>query len=125
MSKPSRNNPEDHIHAAILDFCRMTIPDPKMIWHTPNGGNRNAVTGAILKRLGAMAGVPDLFIFTRGILCGLEVKPPGRYPSKAQKAVGTLLRACGGHWCVVRSIDDARAALVECGIIQNRKEDHV
>lgn len=37
--------------------------------HVPNGGARNAVTGAKLKREGTKPGVPDVLIFDR---------PPGR-----------------------------------------------
>ena len=34
------------------------------LWcHVPNGGNRNAITGAKLKRQGVKPGVPDVLIF--------------------------------------------------------------
>lgn len=34
----------------------------KLLWHTPNGGYRNAWEGARFKKMGVAAGVPDLFI---------------------------------------------------------------
>lgn len=35
---------------------------PYLAYAVPNGGARNAVTGAILKREGVMRGIPDIFI---------------------------------------------------------------
>lgn len=55
------------------------------VWcHVPNGGNRNAVTGAKLKRQGVKPGVPDVLIFDspdinhRGIAIELKRKKGGR-----------------------------------------------
>ena len=43
----------------------------------------------------------------------MEVKPPGEHPTEAQVEIGKRIIANGGKWTVVRSIDDAQAALKE------------
>lgn len=40
-----------------------TYPSLRMLVAIPNGGNRSAITGAILKAEGVRAGFPDLFLF--------------------------------------------------------------
>ena len=38
------------------------FPELKLLFHIPNGGSRNALEAANLKRQGVKAGVPDLFL---------------------------------------------------------------
>ena len=53
--------------------------------HVPNGGNRNVVTGAKLKKQGVKPGVPDVLIFdSPGIAIELKRKKGGRL-RKSQK----------------------------------------
>jgi hypothetical protein len=52
---------ESALQASCVSWFRMQYPHIT-IFAIPNGGNRNAVTGAILKREGALAGVADLFV---------------------------------------------------------------
>jgi hypothetical protein len=60
----------------------------------------------------APTGTPDIVGYTRfGRFLGLEVKRPGKGPSKAQQDVGTAILASGGLWVVVASADSAIAYL--------------
>ena len=70
----SKQNSEDSLQKACADYMRLQYP--KSLWcHVPNGGNRNAVTGAILKSMGTKKGVPDLLIFDRrGEYSGLAIE---------------------------------------------------
>lgn len=44
---------------AVIDYCKYNgIP----IYHIPNGGSRNKIEAANLKRQGVRAGVPDLCV---------------------------------------------------------------
>lgn len=52
---------ESDIQAACVRWFRYQHPD-KVIFSIPNGGYRNAITAAIMKREGALAGVADLFL---------------------------------------------------------------
>ena len=52
---------EDRLQAACVTWFRLQYPQ-HVIFAIPNGGNRNAVTGAMLKRTGVLAGVADLCV---------------------------------------------------------------
>ena len=48
---------------ALISWCRVfenRYPELKLIYHVPNGGSRNQLEAANLKRQGVKAGVPDL-----------------------------------------------------------------
>lgn len=62
-----------------------------------------------------LPGTPDIIcclsVAGMGILVGLEVKTATGRQSEHQKRFETMVRAQNGHYFVVRSIDDAQAAL--------------
>lgn len=107
---------EDQIHYAILQWLRLALPPSAFIHHSPNGGHRAKSVAAQLKRLGTVAGYPDLEIILDGRAYFLEVKRPGEYPKPAQRATHKAIRGAGGRVAIARSIDDARAALVQWGV---------
>ena len=43
-------------------FVRRKYPEIEMLYHTPNGGARDAVVGRRLKDAGTRRGIPDLFL---------------------------------------------------------------
>lgn len=54
---------EDAEQAAVIAWAQFSVgrwPELAYLFHIPNGGARDAVTGAMLKRAGVQAGVPDL-----------------------------------------------------------------
>lgn len=42
------------------ELMQRRIPALKWLYHVPNGGKRDPSTGALLKKMGVKAGVPDL-----------------------------------------------------------------
>lgn len=49
--------------ATVIEWAEWNThkyPELKLLHHIPNGGRRDAKTGAMLKRMGVKAGVPDL-----------------------------------------------------------------
>ena len=49
----------------VMDWARSnqnTYPDLKYLFHIPNGGFRDVITGSRMKRAGVKKGVPDLFL---------------------------------------------------------------
>lgn len=51
--------------AAIIEWAAYNqgkYPELKLLYHIPNGGRRDARTGAMMKRQGVKAGVPDLHL---------------------------------------------------------------
>lgn len=50
---------------AVIQWCEINkfmYPELKLIFHVPNGGTRNKIEAANLKRQGVKSGVPDLFL---------------------------------------------------------------
>ena len=117
--KPVRKKARDiegPIHKAILAWLRVALPRNSFVFHTPNGGARNAVAGAKLKALGTVAGIPDLCMIVLGKVYFLEVKSQSGKPSAEQIAVFGALEHAGAYIAVVRSVDETRDVVRRWGI---------
>lgn len=120
------------------DFQKSTLVPMLQLWenrgylnffHVPNGGFRRKVTAALLKAMGAKAGVPDLVILSRvnkrPFVGFIEVKRPwkkgdphqrGRLRPE-QKAWRDILINWGFPWVLVESLDEMNAALKSWRVI--------
>lgn len=86
------DRPEQDLHRAVVAHLKTRGAPGLVWWHTPNGaflgGKRNrkgmAIQGAIMKSLGARAGVSDLVFLYRGHFYALELKAPGNKPTEHQ-----------------------------------------
>ena len=58
-------------------------------------------------------GQPDLFLFANNWFCGIEVKAPGGYQSKQQKAFEAMLKGYGHGYVVAHSLKVA-ISYIEC-----------
>ena len=94
-----------------------------LVWcHPPNGGNRTARTGALMKSMGAKAGCPDVLIFCpfgTSLLqtwpgLAIELKVGNNKPTPTQLKWHEDLRACGWRVDVCRTVDEVLAVLREC-----------
>ena len=56
------NRPEENLHKACVQYLRASLPKPWLCWHTANGGGRSKAEAGILKAMGVLAGMPDLFV---------------------------------------------------------------
>lgn len=117
----TRRDLETPIHKAILAYLRLTLPRA-LVHHSPNSIGlsgariRNQITKA--RDMGTVKGWPDLTIIAAGHPpLFMEVKAPGNYPDKDQRALHDALRDQGAMVAVVRSVDDARAMLNAWGAI--------
>ena len=71
-------------------LMRPRYPELYLLYHIPNGGSRNALEAANLKRQGVKAGVPDLCLpVARGKYHGLYIE---------LKKEGTRLKKKDGTW---------------------------
>ena len=112
-SAKSRKKPTDAEHklqCACVRWFRLKFPKLRnILFAVPNGGRRDAVTGAKLKEEGATSGVSDLILLRSnrfyGALC-VEMKKPGGYQSPAQKEWQKEVEAMGNKYVVCRSLDE-------------------
>lgn len=92
---------EHQAQSALFDTIKMheaTRPELALLFAIPNGGLRNKVTAARLKREGVKAGVPDLMLpVARGGYHGLflEMKIGSNKPTQQQRAWLENLRGQG------------------------------
>jgi hypothetical protein len=109
QSKPAL---EVRTHIAVADLLRRA-GKPDWIWmHVANGGYRTEQTGALLKRMGVLAGAFDfLLIGPDGRHHWLELKR-GRAPlSSDQQEFHVKLAARSVPHAIARSFDEAVAQL--------------
>ena len=89
-------------------------PELKLLHHIPNGGRRDARTGAMMKRQGVKAGVPDLHLpVSRGKYHSLyiEMKTDKGRPTDTQKEWLDALNAEGNMAVICHSADEAIAVI--------------
>ncbi len=115
---------ERDIHRAVLLYL-----DALRIYaaHAPNGsvlagdGRQRAIQSNALKKAGVRPGFPDLILIQRtttGSRVGFfEIKREGGKLSPEQLAFADLCMDWRLPFAVVRSVDDAREALIEWGWI--------
>ena len=123
-----RSTYEDGLTFAVADYLDL------MGWvytHFPAGEYRPVRVGAKLKRMGLKRGVPDVLIFEHWWLpklelgyrqasfgIAIELKAPGKYPTKEQREWLGALKARGWSTHVCRTIHEVEEA---CKIIQGRE----
>ena len=78
----------------------------RLLFHVPNGGQRNAIEGAKLKAMGVVAGVADLLLIHKGRLYAIELKTETGVQSKAQKIWQSTVEAVGARYYIVCSLDE-------------------
>lgn len=109
-----RNDPEQQLQRAVVELLGLYYPSgrsPVICFHVPMGGARSKAEAAILKGLGARAGIPDLILLWGGGCAGIELKVKGRPLSKAQREVREEFRAARIPWFLVQSVNEMEAAL--------------
>lgn len=105
-------------HDSQAALFGMVAYDPRFRWlfAVPNGGARNPVVGARMKREGTKRGIWDVaFLEPRGGYHGLwiEMKHGRNKLTPEQAEFGEYVRAQGYATAVCYSADDAYRALVE------------
>lgn len=114
VRKPStRKRPSDEEHriqVACVRWFRLKYPHLRnILFAVPNGGRRDAVTGAKLKDEGVTAGVSDLILLKPNRFYGalaIEMKKPGGDQSKEQKEWQKICEQMGNKYVVCHSLDE-------------------
>jgi hypothetical protein len=102
---------------ALIKWARLhSDPRVRMLFHIPNGGKRDIVTASFMKKMGVLAGVPDLFLPAKSggkKYCGLfiEMKSSSGKLSKKQEEVKSYLEQSGYIYHVCKNWIDAKNSI--------------
>ena len=108
---------EHRLQVVCVEWFRLLYPAHALLLvAVPNGGRRDAVTGARLKEEGVTAGVSDLVLFCpkggwHGLL--IEMKTVGGRQSAAQKQWQQAVEQMGYYYVICRSRQDFERVLTE------------
>jgi len=95
MGKRSESPLEDWEQERLANW----LDSRGVLWtHPPNGGMRNKVVAAKLKRQGVKSGVPDVLIFTPIPKVGLMDKPYRGVAIELKRAKGGQVSESQGRW---------------------------
>ena len=115
-----RAQPEQDLQRAVVRHLEARGATSLVYFHVPNGGLRSRVEAAIFKGLGVRAGVPDIILFASGQFYALELKAPGKKPTKAQLEFLQAFRLAGGKTAWADNLDDALSILELWRLLRGR-----
>jgi hypothetical protein len=115
-----RTRPEAAIQRAVFAHLRARGAPGVFAFHPANGGYRKPVEAAILKGLGVVPGVPDVFIAHNGHCFAMELKAEGGRATDKQLACIAALREAGAFTCITEGLDRALACLESWGLLRAR-----
>jgi hypothetical protein len=121
-SRTRRQPLEQAIQRAVFQHLRTRGAPGVFAFHPANGGYRKPVEAAIMKGLGVVAGVPDVFIVHNGRCFALELKAEGGRASDKQLATIAALREAGAFTCVAEGLDRALAVLTAWGLLKGKAQ---
>ncbi|MBY0561469.1 VRR-NUC domain-containing protein [Hyphomicrobium sp.] len=108
---------EAQIQKTLLDHLHHRAKPGVVYWHTPNGGVRDRITGRQLKDQGVVSGVPDLLLFFRGQLYGLELKTEKGRLQPTQVKFQAALAKQGAILATAYGLDEALKILLGWGVL--------
>ena len=107
---------ESVIQTAIVEWLNVVLPKGYRCFAIPNGARRTASGRAANAVAGLTPGVPDLAIIGRGHIWFVEVKGPRGIVSDAQEEFLAWCATTGTPYCIARSVDDVRVALMNWNV---------
>src|SRR5579864_4755429 len=114
----AKSHPEQAIQRAVFQHLAARPAPNVFAFHPANGGQRSPIEAAIMKGLGVVAGVPDVFVVKGGAVFALELKAPGGRVSPSQVEAQEALRAGGATVATATGLDDAIAQLEAWGLLR-------
>lgn len=105
---PKKRKPshvESEIQQACVRWFRLAYPQ-YIILSIPNGGSRNVIEAANLKREGALAGASDLLIVADHRVLFVEMKKPKGRQQRTQKDFQRRVEILGHRYVICYSLDD-------------------
>jgi len=106
---------EDAIQATYFQWVRLQqrfYPELQLLFHIPNGGSRHILEAYKMKKMGVLAGIPDVFLAYANCINDwngffIEFKSEKGKLSKEQIIIHDKLRQAGYKVVVCRSCIDA------------------
>lgn len=96
---------ESDIQVACVSWFRMAYPE-YLCFSVPNGGSRNAIEAANLKREGALAGVADLVVVIQSKVIFIEMKASKGRQSQNQLDFEKKVKSLGFDYFICRSLQE-------------------
>ncbi len=96
-------NAEDQIHMACVDLLTLRRI---LHFHVPNASKGPIAWRAKLKRMGLLAGVPDLVLVLENEIVFVEIKTETGRLSPAQRWFRDKVQEFGHLWYLVRSVEE-------------------
>ena len=97
---------ESDLQKMCVSWTRLQLPD-LWFWATPNEGKMTPRYGSHRKKMGVLAGVPDLtFVLRNGLVVFIELKSPTGRLSPPQKAFQARCETEEIPYFVIRSFDE-------------------
>lgn len=109
---------EQKIHRAVVQHLAARSMPGVFYFHPANGGKRNLIEAKIFKSLGVRAGVPDLILFYRAQIFGLELKAANGRLTPLQRQTLNDMEVAGARTAVARSLDEALVTLECWGVLR-------
>ena len=115
-----RQEPTEDVEQTMLfrwaEMERNMYPELRMMFHVPNGGQRNAIVAAKLKAQGVKPGVPDIVLPVarsgkHGLFIELKREKSGTVSEKQKRWIAEL-QAEGYEACVCHGFDEAREKII-------------
>jgi hypothetical protein len=121
---------ESMMQIQLVQLLKVCVRSDVLWFHPPNGEMRDVRTGAKLRAMGVLAGLPDLMFNWVELVDGikmrrvlhLELKRRGGRQNEAQAAFQLAVMLLGDQYFVCDSIDEAIAILGEHGLIRRDVE---
>lgn len=110
--KKTRNNEEADIQSEFFRNVGLVFPNipDKLLFAVPNGGSRNKIEAANLKRQGVKAGISDTILLMPSgpyaSLC-MEFKTEKGEQTEAQSEFQVQAESNGNKYVIVRSVSEA------------------
>jgi len=103
---------EDNLQMQCVTWMQLQYPQwAQLLHHSPNGGARSKVEGAIFKKMGTRAGFPDLFLYVptaeaHGLAIEMKTTEKGSRQSDNQKHWQRILTEQGYQYTVCRTVEE-------------------
>lgn len=116
-----RGNPEAELQRVVVHTLRLVLPRGAIVHASINeeraGGEQARRRQGIAVGMGVHPGFSDLLVISAGRVLFLELKSKRGTLSDAQREFRDAVQAQGFGWALVRSLDDALAAVAAAGML--------